>query len=131
MIIKETSGTPYVFLSTEDCKFEISGNSFSENINEVYQKILSWIDAELEKLNCELDCKFNFNVSNSVTYKNILIIMTKISELIRKGKKISVTWCYDEEDEDSLAVGEDIEELFDIPVKFLEKKELAKNNKQC
>lgn len=116
MTIKETQGSPYVHLSVEQCIFEIKGNSFSENINELYEKILEWIDKEIPKIECNINCVFNFDISNSVTYKNILIIMTKFAELIKQGKKITVVWYYDQEDEDSYATGEDIRELFDIPV---------------
>jgi len=120
MIIRETPGSPYVQLSVDDCVFIIKGNSFSENLNNIYEKVLNWIDNEMPKIKCDIECIFNFNVSNSVTYKNILIIMTKFSELQKLGKKITVVWYYDKEDEDSLAIGEDIEELFNLPVKYKE-----------
>lgn len=120
MIIKETPGSPYIHLSAEDCIFEIKGNSFSENINEIYEKVLTWIDEEMSKIECNINCIFKFNVSNSVTYKNVLIVMTKFVNLIKQGKKITVVWYFDEEDEDSLSIGEDIEELFNIPVQFKE-----------
>ncbi len=120
MIIKETPGTPFVHLSADDCIFIIKGNSFSENLNNVYDDILQWIDEEMPKIKCPLKCTFNFNISNSVTYKNILIMMTKFVELKKQGKEISIVWFYDIDDEDSLAIGEDIEELFNLPVEFKE-----------
>lgn len=120
MIIPETSGSPYVKLSAEECCFEIKGNSFSNIINEIYEKILTWIDEEMPKIDCAIDCIFKFKVSNSVTYKNVLIIMTKFVELQKLGMKITVVWFYDKLDEDSLAIGEDIEELFNLPVQFKE-----------
>jgi len=120
MIIPETSGSPYVKLSAEECCFEIKGNSFSNIINEIYEKILTWIDEEMPKIDCDIKCIFKFKVSNSVTYKNVLIIMTKFVELQKLGKKITVVWYYDKLDEDSLAIGEDIEELFNLPVQFKE-----------
>ncbi len=120
MIIPETSGSPYVKLSAEECCFEIKGNSFSNIINEIYEKILTWIDEEMPKIDCNIECIFNYYVSNSVTYKNVLVIMTKFAELKEQGKKIQIIWYYNKDDEDSLAIGEDIEELFNLPVKFIE-----------
>ncbi|RLD50114.1 MAG: hypothetical protein DRI94_09530 [Bacteroidetes bacterium] len=120
MIIKKTSGSPYVKLSAEECCFEIKGNSFSNIINEIYEKILTWIDEEMPKIDCAIDCIFKFNVSNSVTYKNILIMMTKFVKLKEQGQKINIIWYYNKDEEDSLAIGEDIEELFNLPVQFIE-----------
>ena len=120
MIIKETPGSPFVQLSSEECIFEIKGNSFAENINDIYENIIEWIETEMPEIECPIDFIFNFNVSNSVTYKNILLIMTKFAVLRKKGKQINIIWYYDKDDEDSLAIGEDIEELFNLPVKFIE-----------
>ena len=122
MIIKETSGSPYVKLSAEENCFEIKGNSFSNIINEIYEKILTWIDEEMPKIDYIINFKFNFKVSNSVTYKNILIMMSKFVKLKEQGQKINILWYYNKDDEDSLAIGEDIEELFNLSVKFIEKK---------
>ena len=119
MKIEKTSSTPMVHLSAEDCIFEISGNSFSENLNEIYEQVVNWIDNEVPKIECELVCKFDFHVFNSVTYKNLLLIISKFNEQIKNGKKVKIIWLYDEEDEDSMAVGEDLSEIFDIPVELI------------
>ncbi len=121
MIIQETPGSPFVQLSVDNCIFEIRGNSFSENINEIYEKVLEWIDTEMLNIKCNINCIFNFKVSNSITYKNVLIMMTKFAELQKQGKKIKIIWFFDTEDEDNLILGKDIEELFDLPVIFKEK----------
>ncbi len=123
MIIKETPGSPYVHFSLEDCTFEIKGNSFSQEIDNVYKKIHEWVDENIPESICPLNFIFNFNVLNSVTYKNILVLMRKLSDFQKQGKNITIIWYYDKEDEDSLAIGEDIEELFNIPV-------VLKNSKQ-
>ncbi len=121
MVIQETQGSPLIKLSVEDCVFEIKGNSFSENINEIYEKVLVWIDKEMPKIKGNINCVFNFYVSNSITYKNVLIMMTKFSELQTQGKNIKIIWFFDTEDEDNLTLGKDIEELFNLPVVFKER----------
>ncbi len=118
MILEKTSDTPSINLSVEKCIFEISGNSFSDKLNDIYAKVVEWIDIEMPKIECSIKCKFNFYVYNSVTYKNILLMMSKFYELKEKGKDISIVWYYDEDDEDSLAIGKDINDLFDITVEF-------------
>ncbi|MCF6365323.1 MAG: DUF1987 domain-containing protein [Bacteroidales bacterium] len=122
MIIKETSNSPFVNISVDDCIFEIKGNSYSDSLGEIYNKIIKWIDEEMPEINCPIDCKFKFYVYNSITYKSILLIINKFHELKEKGKQINVIWYYDKEDEDNLATGKDISELFDIPVQLIENK---------
>ena len=119
---EKTHNTPLVYLSVEDCVFEITGNSFSDQADEVFADIIKWIDNELPTLQCSLICNFYLNVFNSITYKNILSILQKIEELCKKGKEISVVWKYDSDDEDNLELAEDISELFDIPFEIVEKK---------
>lgn len=120
MIIEETPNSPLVNLSVEDCTFIIKGNSFSDNLSEIYDKVIDWIDNEMPKIECPIECKFNYYVYNSITYKNILLIMSKFSELQGIGKLIKVIWKYEKEDEDSLAIGEDIKELFNLSVQIIE-----------
>ena len=120
MKIKETKNSPFVNLSVDDCTFFIKGNSFSDNLSEIYDKVIDWIDNEMPKIECPIECKYNFYVYNSITYKNILLMMSKFSELQATGKSIKIIWYYEKEDEDSLAIGEDIKDLFNLPVQIIE-----------
>ncbi len=120
MLIEKTINSPFINLSVENCVFEIEGNSFSENLDDIYGQIVKWVDEEMPKIDCEITCKFNLHVYNSVTYKNLLLIMSKFHEHNQKGKKIKVVWFYDEEDEDSISIGEDLKDIFDIPVELKE-----------
>jgi len=116
MLIEKTNNTPYVNLSVKDCIFEITGNSFSDNLSEFYDQVIEWVENEMPKISCKIECKFNFHVFNSVTYKTILLLMSKFYELKEQGKKITIIWFYASEDEDSGEVGEDLKNIFDIPV---------------
>lgn len=122
LIIKETTSTPYVKLSIEECIFEIKGFSYSNDVENFYTPIIEWILKEFPNLECELECKFNLSVFNSVTYKYILNMMTKFLNFNKKGKNIKVVWFYDVGDDDNRESAEDIAELFNIPF------ELIKNN---
>ncbi|NPA45573.1 MAG: DUF1987 domain-containing protein [Chlorobi bacterium] len=118
--IEATKSTPYVNLSVENCIFEIKGFSFSNDADIFYEPIIKWIDAELPKLECELNCEFYLNVFNSVTYKYILNMMTRFMNLNKEGKKIKITWFFDKDDEDNKESAEDISELFNIPFELKE-----------
>ncbi len=116
LYIPGTKNTPQVNLSVKNCQFEIIGSSFSDTVfEEIYSKILNWIDDELPKLNCELNCVFSIDILNSMTYKNIMQILIKFTEFNRNGKNISVLWYFEGDDEDNEELAENLSHLFDIP----------------
>lgn len=119
LIIEKTNSTPAVKLSIEKCIFEIKGLSFSNDVESFYAPIIEWIEKEFPKLECELECKLNLSVFNSVTYKYILNIMTKILHFNQEGKNIKVLWYFDVDDEDNRESAEDIAELFNIPFELI------------
>jgi hypothetical protein len=115
MKIEKTNNSPGVYLSIEENVFEISGNAFSDSINEVFSDILDWVDGNIPKLQSELECIFSLNVFNSVTYKNILNILHKFEVFNKNGKKISVIWYYNADDDDMYDLAMDMKELYNIP----------------
>ncbi len=116
VFIPETKNTPKVHLSVENCQFEIIGPSFSDNIyEEIYEKILNWTENEMPKIDCEINCIFNISILNSLSYKNIMQLLIQFTEYHKKGKKISVTWYFEGDDEDNEELAEDLSGIFDIP----------------
>ena len=112
---KQTKNTPYVHLDAENKVFEISGVSFSEDIAEFYKPILKWVDDFIPKLEGELLCKFHFDVLNSFSHKKIFNLLITLNNFAQNGKKIKVQWAHDEDDEDIMEMGEDLDELIDLP----------------
>jgi len=116
----ETKNTPKVNLSVENCQFEISGPSFSDNIHEeIYEKVLNWTENEMPKINNKINCIFNISILNSLSYKNILQILILFTEYHKKGKDISITWYFEGDDEDNEELAEDLSQIFDIPFKII------------
>ena len=116
LFIPETKNTPEVNLSVENCIFTIKGPSFSDSVyDEIYTEVLEWIENEMPKIDCEIDCVFSINILNSMTYKNIMQMLIKFVEYHNAGKKISITWYYEGDDEDNEEIAEDLSQIFDIP----------------
>ncbi len=113
--IKKTKKTPLVNLNIEENIFQIKGPSFSEDVIEILNPILDWIDSEIPKLDKELICEFYFTVLNSSSHKKIFQILLKLNSLLDNGKDIKINWYYDEDDEDIMEMGEDLTELINIP----------------
>ncbi len=113
--IKKTKKTPLVNLNIKENVFQIKGPSFSEDVIEILNPILDWIDSEIPKLDKELICEFYFTVLNSSSHKKIFQILLKLNSLLDNGKDIKINWYYDEDDEDIMEMGEDLIELINIP----------------
>lgn len=112
---KQTKNTPFIHLDAQKRIFEISGVSFSEDIAEVYKPVLEWVDTNLPKLEGELLCKFHFDVLNSFSHKKIFNLLIKLNNYAQTGKNIKIEWAHDEDDEDIMEMGEDLDELIDLP----------------
>jgi len=120
MILKETRNTPQVILSVEDSVFEISGPSFSNQITDVYQPIIQWIDSNLPIIKKDLNCVFNFNLLNSISYKFIIEIIMRLDNYVKEGKSISIKWFHSKDDDDMYSTGKDISDLFEIPFEIIQ-----------
>lgn len=116
LIITETKNTPEVNLSIKNCQFEIRGSSYSDSVfKDVYSKILFWIDERMPYLDCELNCIFFIDLMNSISYKNIMQIMIRLVSFYKEGKKITISWFFEGDDEDNEELAHDMSTLFDIP----------------
>ena len=115
----KTKKTPLINLNLEGNVFQIKGPSFSEDIIEVYNPVISWIDDAIPSLEKELNCELYFTVLNSASHKKIFQILIKLNSFMDDGKKINIKWYYDEDDEDIMEMGEDLIELINLPFKLI------------
>jgi len=127
LIIEQSSNSPKVILDPENRKFEISGESRPENVNELYMPILEWFDKFDMELSTEeylenkdqLEFNFNFEYFNSISAKFILDIFKKIGKLRAKDDGILVKWHYEKDDEDMLEVGKEMSRLVRFPFDYI------------
>jgi len=120
MLIRQVKGAPYVNLSIDNCILEVKGDSYAEGLQDLYNEIIVWIENEIPNLNCELNCIFHFHTFSSVSMKNVIVILSKLNEHYKKGKKITIKWYYDKEDEDNMESAEDFTGFIDIPFEIIE-----------
>lgn len=119
MYVQKTKKTPLINLNLKENVFQIKGPSFSENIIDVYNPVIDWIDAEIPELENDLICELYFTVLNSASHKKIFQILIKLNAFLDKGKIIKVNWYYDEDDEDIMEMGEDLIELINLPFELI------------
>ena len=116
LIIEGTPKTPRVDFSSEQGALEISGKSIPENSVEFYQPVYSWIDEYNQQPKKNTVIKIQLEYFNTSSSKCLLDIFRKLEALQKSGKsEVTVTWMYEEEDEDMMEAGEDYQTIVKIP----------------
>jgi len=121
--LEATPKTPKLDFNPDAETFLISGRSIPENSIEFYKPLLDWLDKyvhnALESTIFEIKLEY-FNTSSS---KCLVEIFRKLEKIHDSGKKVSIEWYFDEEDEDMEESGEDFKEIIKIPFNMKEIKE--------
>ena len=105
-----TKKSPTVDLNPETGTAHFSGRSIHSDAFEFYDEIIAWFKNNGDKFE-ELNVHFAFDHINTVTNKCVLQILLLIKKLGDEGRKHNIDWYYDEEDDDMLETGEELEML--------------------
>ena len=113
-----TSCSPEVVLDIENGRFVISGESYPQDVYEVYQPILEWIEQHKDQIPEKAEFHFYLEYFNTTSFKAILEVLSKLDELYNQGKEIQVKWLYSTEDDDMESAGQEYADLVDVPVQL-------------
>ena len=125
IIIEATANTPKVILDPDRMMYEISGESRPKDASKFYFPILQWLDELGEMILKQKDdtalfeFNFKFEYFNSLSAKYILDICKKLSRHSSGGKKISVKWHYEEDDDDMHEVGQEMSRISKLIFEFV------------
>ena len=105
MDVKPTNSTPAIMFG-EDGKLLISGRSIPEDAVKFYQPLLEWA-AELQA--SSLNVEINLEYMNSSSSKKLLHLL-RLLDANSSIRELTVNWCYEKDDEDTLEIGQIFEE---------------------
>ncbi len=107
-----TKHTPKVFFNAENNVLEINGESYPENMAEFAAPIFSWLEEYLEQLeNQPFTVDIELTYFNSSSSKMLLDLFDRLEEEVSdNGKKITVNWIYDADNDSSEEYGEEFQE---------------------
>lgn len=114
LVIAETSETPNILMDKAQGKFQVTGRSLIDNASTFYQPIVDWLKEYAKDPNTETSISFQFEYLNIESSKSVLDLLT----VLDKVKGVTVTWYFNEDDEDMEEIGEELAELVTIPFKF-------------
>ncbi|MEQ9297388.1 MAG: DUF1987 domain-containing protein [Cyclobacteriaceae bacterium] len=111
--VKEaTRNTPYVYFDQSNGILRIVGKSSPESSLGFYEPILDRLSAMTNEITVDFELVY-FNTSST---KCIFSMLKILEGLYKKGAKVSVKWAYEEDDDDMLEVGEDFQDMVDLPL---------------
>ncbi len=106
IVIQENhKNCPGIFYFPGPQKLEISGRSIPENPEQVYTRLLEWLDVYFKDNNF-LKVDIFLEYINSGSSKYLLNVLQKMTGFMAIGKDISIKWLYEEDDEGMLELGE-------------------------
>lgn len=121
--IAPTRSTPEVRFDPASHLLTIRGQSYPENAFAFYEPLLQWLDAYLEQVKTEtiFEIELQLPYINTTSTKCFLMMLEKLDEAYREGKKVSVRWQYDIDNESELECAEEFKEDLSLPFAIIPK----------
>ena len=122
--IAPTRSTPEVHFDPNGHILKIRGQSYPENAYAFYEPLLQWMDAYLEYLQSEtiVEIELQLPYINTTSTKCFLMMLEKLDEAYRQGKKVAVRWQYDIDNESELECAEEFKEDLSLPFDIIPKR---------
>jgi hypothetical protein len=122
LTIPGTPKTPTVDMNVDSGVIEIKGRSIPENSIDFYRPVVEWLEKYAESPAPETKVNIQLEYFNTSSSKCILDVFKKLEQVYKKNgdKGVSISWFYEEDDEDMLEAGEDYQSILKIPFKMVE-----------
>lgn len=116
LTIEQGNKTPYISFSSENGILELKGKSIPENSIEFYRPVYAWLDEYALNPKSKTSILVQLEYFNTSSSKCLLDIFRKLEPLQKNSKsEVTVTWLYEEEDEDMMEAGEDYQTIVKLP----------------
>ena len=114
--IAPTEHTPGVEFNPLSGQLKLTGRSLPENAIEFYDPVFEWLDDYIEVAPAETELHVDLDYLNSISQKMVVEILKNTKKVQNKGKKVMVSWYYDEDDEKMMEEGKAIAMEFELPL---------------
>ncbi len=120
LIIGKTNNTPGIDMNPVTGVMKIEGRSIPENPGDFFDPLIEWLETYF-KTPAELT-RFEMNLEyvNSGSSKYLLGIFRILKKKHDEGKKCTINWYYEEDDEAIYSLGEHYRNTVKIPFNLIE-----------
>ncbi len=120
LYIKGSEETPEIIFDKDKPEFRVSGKSYMEDATAHYEQVISWLTSYRKNPNPSTVFKFELEYVNTASSKIVNDIMDELENIFLEDHEVLVEWHYFEDDEDMLELGQEYEEVYEVPFKFEE-----------
>ncbi|OQX17971.1 MAG: hypothetical protein BWK76_08920 [Desulfobulbaceae bacterium A2] len=111
LIIEATKSSPRIQLNPVTHVLDIRGESYPENATKFYAPVFAWLGRYLAELGDEpVTVNLCISYFNSSSSKALMNLFDQLEDACRAGRRISVFWYYDPDNETALECGEEFRE---------------------
>jgi hypothetical protein len=119
LILTPSRTNPYVCLDPITKKYQISGKSYPEDPQAIYEPIANWFKMNVPQLDHKLELTVQTDYFNSTSNRFLLKILRSLEHYNKEGKDIEIIWNYD--DEEIQYNGILFSHLVNLPFRFIYK----------
>jgi hypothetical protein len=114
-----TPSTPSVAAVAKDGTMTMRGDSYPENSLEFYQPVLAWITEYLDGSDAPFELRLHLLYLNTSSVKAMMDIFEILESAHLKGRKITVRWYYNRDNERIADLAEEFKEDCSFPFDIL------------
>lgn len=116
--ITATKYTPEVKTDISKGLFSIKGRSLAEDSVDFYSQLFSFLKEYYSNPSQLTTFEMTFEYLNSTSLKLIIDFIVSAKKLTVEPNKVEFKWFYEDDDDDILMTGKEIERITGIPIKF-------------
>lgn len=109
-----TQATPAVQADWNAGFLLMAGESYPENTYEIFDDIISWVEAYLAGTDRPLHMELRLNYLNTSSIRAMIDIFDRLQNAADAGRELSVNWLYDSRNPRSAELGEEFKEDYDF-----------------
>lgn len=113
-LIKSTPSTPQVLVNYSEGIVDIQGKSSPENTLEFYQRVFKAIAYFKRRETEGITANFQFVYFNTSSARCIFMMIKELKKLEDLGRKVTINWFVEDDDEDMMETGLDFQDIVDI-----------------
>lgn len=114
-----TQSTPYIYFDPNTGRLDIIGRSIPENSVAFYKPLFEALDNYSGNPANGIHATIQLEYYNSSSSVCILNLLKKLEALKENVSEITIEWHYEEEDEDTLAAGNNFQAIISLPIKLV------------
>jgi len=126
--IEGSNDSPKIVLDAKQGLIFIGGSSLPENVLDIYNPVLRWLDEYSKDPNPVTTIDFFYDYLNTASSHMVMRMFEKIIELSVKCPQLIIKWHYLLSDLDMRDFGQELHELIHIPIQLIPEERLPESS---